>query len=91
MVDAGDDQVRAIAQQAEIGEARSRQVPSVAKPVLPSSNSISSTQIGDRVVMLRAVPLRFVCGAITRASTPSSSSAPAAGPAGPPRRCRRRL
>ena len=41
-------------------------VPSVAKPVVPSSNSTSSTQIGERVVMLRAVPLRFVCGAITR-------------------------
>ncbi len=46
-------------------------VPSVAKPLVPSSNSTSSTQIGERVVMLRAVALRLVCGAITPTSTPS--------------------
>ena len=40
-------------------------VPSVAKPRSPSSNSISSTQSGERVVMLRAVALRFESGATT--------------------------
>src|SRR5262245_55803873 len=44
-------------------------VPSVAKPLDPSSNSISSTQSGERVVMLRAVALRFELGAITCTST----------------------
>ena len=34
-------------------------VPSVAKPVPPSSNSTSSTQSGWWIVMLRAVALRF--------------------------------
>ena len=37
-------------------------VPSVAKPVVPSPKSISSTQSGRRVVMLRAVALRFESG-----------------------------
>src|SRR6266540_6094150 len=40
-------------------------VPSVAKPVDPSANGISSTQSGERVVMLRAVALRLESGAIT--------------------------
>src|SRR3954469_12246245 len=44
-------------------------VPSVANPVVPSSNSISSTQSGSRVVMLRAVALLFESGAITASST----------------------
>src|SRR4051812_21035135 len=48
-------------------------VPSVAKPVVPSSNSISSTQIGERVVMLRAVALRLESGAITCTCTSSSA------------------
>ena len=37
-------------------------VPSVAKPLSPSSNSTSSTQSGERVVMLRAVAERFESG-----------------------------
>src|SRR5918992_442480 len=49
-------------------------VPSVAKPVLPSPNSTSSTQSGWRIVMLRAVALRFESGAITASSTSGSSS-----------------
>src|SRR4051794_6123274 len=49
-------------------------VPSVAKPVDPSSNSISSTDSGRRVVMLRAVALRFESGAITDSSPPGVSS-----------------
>src|SRR6266508_1573392 len=44
-------------------------VPSVAKPRLPSSNSTSCTQSGERVVMLRAVALRFESGAITCTAT----------------------
>src|SRR4051812_34098686 len=44
-------------------------VPSVAYPLEPSSNGISSTQRGDRVVMLRAVALRFESGAITWTSS----------------------
>jgi hypothetical protein len=51
-------------------------VPSVAKPVVPSSNSISSTHRGERVVMLRAVALRLESGAIRLTST--SGSAPSA-------------
>ena len=49
-------------------------VPSVAKPVVPSSNSISSTQSGSRVVMLRAVALRLEFGAIMASSMPGTSS-----------------
>ena len=49
-------------------------VPSVAKPVPPSPKSTSSTQSGWRVVMLRAVALRFESGAITASSTPGTSS-----------------
>src|SRR3954468_1532355 len=49
-------------------------VPSVAKPVVPSANSISSTQSGLRGVMLRAVALLFESGAITARSTPGTSS-----------------
>src|SRR5215211_468406 len=49
-------------------------VPSVAKPVVPSANSTSSTQSGLPVVMLRAVALRFESGAITASSTPGTSS-----------------
>jgi hypothetical protein len=49
-------------------------VPSVAKPLLPSPNSTSSTQSGWRIVMLRAVALRFESGAITASSTPGTSS-----------------
>ena len=48
-------------------------VPSVAKPLSPSPNSTSSTVSGERVVMLRAVALRFESGAITSTSTPSIS------------------
>ncbi len=40
-------------------------VPSVAKPLCPSPNSTSSTLSGERVVMLRAVALRLLSGAIT--------------------------
>ena len=40
-------------------------VPSVAKPLWPSPKSTSSTLSGERVVMLRAVALRLVSGAIT--------------------------
>src|SRR4051794_16127518 len=46
-------------------------VPSVANPLDPSLNGISSTQSGERVVMLRAVALRFESGAITWTSSPS--------------------
>ena len=49
-------------------------VPSVAKPVVPSPNSTSSTHRGLRVVMLRAVALRFESGAITASSTSGTSS-----------------
>jgi hypothetical protein len=46
----------------------------VAKPVVPSPNSISSTQSGRLVVMLRAVALLFESGAITASSVPGTSS-----------------
>ena len=46
-------------------------VPSVAKPLDPSSKGISSTQSGERVVMLRAVALRLESGAMTWTSRPS--------------------
>ena len=49
-------------------------VPSVAKPLPPSPKSTSSTQSGWRVVMLRAVALRFESGAITASSTAGTSS-----------------
>ncbi len=49
-------------------------VPSVAKPLVPSPNSTSSTQSGWRMVMLRAVAERFESGAITASSTWDSSS-----------------
>ncbi len=49
-------------------------VPSVAKPLVPSANSISSTQSGLRVVMLRAVALRLESGAITASSMSGTSS-----------------
>ena len=44
-------------------------VPSVAYPVSPSANVTSSTHSGERVVMLRAVALRFESGAITCTSS----------------------
>src|SRR3954453_7172825 len=47
--------------------------PSVAKPLVPSPNSTSSTQSGLRVVIERAVALRFESGAITASSTPGTS------------------
>src|SRR5256714_12478186 len=49
-------------------------VPSVANPVVPSSNSTSSTHSGSRVVMLRAVALRLESGAMTERSMPGTSS-----------------
>src|SRR3954447_7446570 len=49
-------------------------VPSVAKPTRPSSKVTSSTESGERVVMLRAVALRLESGAITSTSTSSSST-----------------
>ncbi len=49
-------------------------VPSVAKPVVPSPNSTSSTHSGCRVVMLRALAERFASGAITASSTPGTAS-----------------
>ncbi len=48
-------------------------VPSVAKPLVPSPNSTSSTQSGWCVVMLRAVAERFESGAITASSMPGTS------------------
>ena len=48
-------------------------VPSVAKPWCPP-NSTSSTQSGCRIVMLRAVALRFASGAITASSRSGTSS-----------------
>src|SRR3954454_22730999 len=44
-------------------------VPSVPYPIEPSSKGISSTQRGERVVMLRAVALRLESGAITWTSS----------------------
>src|SRR3954449_999353 len=49
-------------------------VPSVAKPTRPSSKVTSSTESGERVVMLRAVALRLESGAITSTSMSSSST-----------------
>src|ERR671915_1506347 len=49
-------------------------VPLVAKPLVPSSNSTSSTVSGSRKVMLRAVAERFESGAITASSMPGTSS-----------------
>jgi hypothetical protein len=40
----------------------------VANPLVPSANSNSSTQSGERVVMLRALAERFASGAITASS-----------------------
>src|SRR5215217_6539781 len=48
-------------------------VPSVAKPLVPSPNSTSSTQIGSCRVTARPVALRFESGAITSRSTSGSS------------------
>src|SRR6478735_2174746 len=48
-------------------------VPSVAKPVVPSPNSTSSTQIGSWRVTARPVALRFESGAITSSETSDSS------------------
>ena len=48
-------------------------VPSVAKPLVPSPNSTSSTQIGSWRVTARPVALRFESGAITSSSTSGSS------------------
>ena len=45
-------------------------VPSVAYPIEPSSKGTSSTQSGERVVMLRAVALRLESGATTWTSRP---------------------
>ena len=49
-------------------------VPSVAKPTLPSPKSTSSTQIGRRVVIERAVAERLESGAMTASSTPGTSA-----------------
>src|SRR5918992_1262035 len=49
-------------------------VPLVAKPVVPSPNSTSSTVSASWNVMLRAVAERFESGAITASSTPGTSS-----------------
>ncbi len=49
-------------------------VPSVAKPLDPSSKETSSTHSGERVVMLRAVALRLESGAITCTSSPESAA-----------------
>src|SRR3954452_3497369 len=49
-------------------------VTSVAKPDVPSPMSTSSTQSGLRVVMLRAIALRFESGAITASSRPGTYS-----------------
>ena len=50
-------------------------VPSVAKPLVPSPNSTSSTQSGSRSGdAARPVAQRFESGAITASSTPGSSS-----------------
>src|ERR687895_174569 len=49
-------------------------VPLVAKPVVPSPNSTSSTSSGSLKVMLRAVADRFESGAITASSIPGTSS-----------------
>ena len=48
-------------------------VPSVAKPLEPSSKVNSSTHNGVRVVMLRALADRFESGATTASSTPGHS------------------
>src|SRR4051794_1528372 len=58
----------------EANRTQSTGVPSVAYPTEPSSNWISSTQSGERVVMLRAVAERLESGAITASSMPGSSS-----------------
>src|ERR1700760_2177784 len=49
-------------------------VPVVAKPTFPSSKVISSTESGERVVMLRAVALRLESGAIVTTSSPPSAT-----------------
>src|SRR5918996_2207351 len=49
-------------------------VPLVAKPLVPSPNSTSSTVSGSRKVMLRAVAERFESGAITPSSMSGTSS-----------------
>ena len=49
-------------------------VPSVAKPVVPSSKVISSTHRGERVVIERAVALLFESGAITLSSSSGISA-----------------
>ena len=47
-------------------------VPSVAYPLVPSPNSISSAHSGWRVVMLRALAERLESGAITASSIPGT-------------------
>src|SRR4051812_21175940 len=48
--------------------------PAVAEPTVPSPKVTSSTQIGRRVVIERAVADRLESGAITASSTPSIST-----------------
>src|SRR5215213_1998859 len=57
----------------EAKRTQSTGVPSVAKPVVPSPNSTSSTQIGSWRVTARPVALRFESGAMTSSSTSGSS------------------
>ncbi len=49
-------------------------VPSVAKPLVPSPKSTSSTLSALRVVMLRPMAERLPSGAMTASSRPGSSS-----------------
>ena len=79
VVDAGDDQLRLEPIRPRVANrTQSTGVPSVAKPVVPSPNSTSSTHSGGRVVMLRALADRFASGAITASSTPGTPAARAA-------------
>ena len=74
MVDPGDDQVGPLAEQAEVAEPHAvdrRAVGRVSDRAVVELDLLD--QSGDRVVMLRAVALRFESGAITWVSTPSSS------------------
>ena len=75
VVDPRDDQVGTLAEQAEVGEAHAVDRGALGREADRAVVELDLLDPDRRpVVMLRAVPLRFVCGATTRTSTPSIRS-----------------
>ena len=75
MVDAGDDEVGRSPRSARAWPSRTQStgVPSVAKPIVPSSNGVFCTHSGRRVVIIRAIAERLPSGATT--SSPDAAMA----------------